>query len=294
MPSHPQSPEPAETASNALSRRGRSKTRGEGSVTRTLDRGLALLESLADRPEMSLSDLARSVRVTPTTASRLLDTLKLRGFVMQTDSGLYRIGVKALIVGSAVLRANRLDQVAVTPMLRLSSEVGETVSLGIRDGNSLIYVEQVEGPNAIRVTTPIGKRIPIHATAGGKVLLCSIWEKAFDTIIGPGPYQRLTANTITDRNHLTEAIEQVRVKGWAIDNEESEINLCCLAAPIRDRRGEVVAALSVSMFIGKASHRNIEAMAGQVMMTAKDISLKLGWQDMFEAARSKKASIFSD
>lgn len=274
-------------------RRGREKTKDDPAVTRTLDRGLAILEVLAEATELSLSDLARRVEITPTTASRLLATLKRRSFVTQTDTGLFQVGTKALTVGAAVMRSYRLDQVSIPSMMRLSDELGETISLGIRDGDSLIYIEQVEGRSAVHARVRIGRRMPLYATAGGKVLLSNYWESALDNIIGKGPFPALTAQTKIERAAILNEVSFARRNGWALDNEEYEENLCCAAAPIRDRHNEIVAALCVSRLAVKSPCKELEAVAPAIIQAAEGVSVKLGWQPI--VPRNASASkIFRD
>ena len=259
-------------------KRGRTRIRQGVGVTRTLDRGLALLETLSNNVDMSLSQLAREVGMTPTTASRLLETLKQRGFVLQTEAGLFAVGSKAMIVGSAFMRANRLGQFSSAPMAWLAGETGKTVSLGVRDGDAVIFVEQIEGEGTIQARTRVGRRLPLHATAAGKALLCGCPEAIIDALLGPGPYPRLTANTIADRSDLLQVLAKVRAQGWSIDNQEFESDVCCVAAPIRDRRNMIVAALSVSLLARNYPCPSLAVASVAVVTAAADVSMKLGWQ----------------
>ncbi len=276
-------------------RRGRSRTRADLGVTRTLDRGLALIEVLAERREASLSDLARECELSPSTALRLLETLRSRGFVLHDDrSGIYVMGIKAFVVGSAAVRSGRLDRVAASQMRQLSLDTRETVSLGVREGGHVIYIEQVEGAAALRMSGRLGARLPLHATAAGKVLMAWTWEAAVDAMLGAPPYAARTPRTLTDRSRLMDELGRVRSLGHAIDDEECEPDLRCVAAPIRDRRGDVVAALSVSSSAARLSEARLRATIGALVTAAADISGRLGWQGAAAPALPAADAMFED
>ena len=153
-------------------RRGRTRTREDIGVTRTLDRGLAILEAVAAEGEMSLSDVARATQMSASTAYRLIETLERRGFLARSeDSGMYRVGSRAFDVGTAFSGAARLNDVARPIMRRLAEELGESVALGIRDAGQVVYVEQCEAKGAVRMIARLGSRMPIHCTAIFKLLL---------------------------------------------------------------------------------------------------------------------------
>ncbi len=276
-------------------KRGRSRSRTAVGVTRALDRGLALMEVLAEARTAGLSDLARATDMSPSTAFRLLETLRSRDFVTHDPStGIFTIGIKAFAVGSAAMQVNRLDQVATNVMRRLAEETGETTSLAVRDGASVIYVEQIEAVTALRMSARLGTRLPLHATAAGKILLAWSWEGAIDDVLGLGPYPALTAKTIVTRQRLMEVLAEVRQQGWALDDEECETGLRCIAAPVRDRRGDVIAAISVSAAAGRIPEARITLRAEQVAMAGTDISSRLGWQGAFLRAAATDESIFMD
>jgi DNA-binding IclR family transcriptional regulator len=253
-------------------KRGRARGEAGPALTRTLDRGLALLELLADRREATLTELAREADLSPSTALRLLETLRTRGFVAcDQRTGVYVIGLKAFSVGSAAVRSGRLDRIALAVMRGLSADLGETVSLGVPEGGHVVYIEQIEGAAAVRMSWRLGTRLPLHATAAGKVLLAWLWEQAVDARMGPPPYAALTPRTITDRGGFHEELGRVRSLGHAIDDEECETGL------LRDRRGDVVAALSVSSTPQRMDDDRLRDAVRRVVAAANDISARLGW-----------------
>lgn len=258
--------------------RGRSRSRDAIPVTRTLDRGLALLEHLSVEREATLSALARAVAMTPTTASRLLETLKGRGFVdYDNTSGLYSVGLRAFTVGSSVLRARKLDRVALPAMRALGDAIGLPVNLAVRDGRSAIYIEQIEAPGVVRLSVQPGVQMPLHATAVGKALAAWLWAEALDEALFSRPLTTHTKHTMTQADDIAKDLIRVRERGWATDDQEYQVGLFCLAAPVYDRGGNVVAAISVSMLASIVDADNLNRLAGSVVESASEISAKLGW-----------------
>jgi DNA-binding IclR family transcriptional regulator len=268
-------------------KRGRSRERESIPVTRTLDRGLAILEAVADAGELSLSDIARATQMSASTAFRLIETLEQRGFLMRADdSGLYRVGARAFDVGTAFAAAagaSRLGEAARPLMRRLAEELGESVALGVRDGQQAVYVEQVEARGAVRMIARLGSRMPMHCTGIGKALLAWLWESRVDEIVGPAPYARATAATLTDREALLRDLAAVRERGHALDLQEYEADVRCVAAPVRNREGEVVAAMSVSGPTGRMAAARQQEIAAQLVQTADELSRRLGWRGVGHA-----------
>jgi DNA-binding IclR family transcriptional regulator len=259
-------------------KRGRARREGGLAPTRTLDRGLAILELLADRREATLTELAREADLSPSTTLRLLETLRSRGFVASDlRTGVYVIGIRAFSVGSAAVRSARLDRTALPAMRQLSVDLGETVSLGVPEGRQVVYIEQIEGAAAVRMSWRLGSRLPLHATAAGKVLLAWVWEAALEARLGPPPFASLTPRTIVDSGSFLDELARVRSLGFARDDEECETGLCCLAAPVRDRRGDVVAALSVSSTPQRMDEGRLREAIRRTIVAADEISARLGW-----------------
>ncbi len=258
--------------------RGRSRSRDVIPVTRTLDRGLALLEHLSLEREATLSALARAVDMTPTTASRLLETLKSRGFVdHDSATGLFSVGLRAFTVGSSVLRARKLDRVALPAMRVLGDVTGLPVNLAVRDGRSAIYIEQIEAPGVVRLSVQPGVQMPLHATAVGKALAAWLWAEALDEALLSAPLSAFTKHTMTQPDDILRDLTRIRERGWATDDQEYQVGLFCLAAPVYDRSGNVVAAISASTLASLVDADNLNGLAERVMDAAWEISAKLGW-----------------
>ena len=290
-------PPPATPARSGRPGRPR-QARGDdeaGSVTRTLDRGLAILEAVASVGEASLSEIARATQMSASTAFRLIETLERRAFLARSeDSGTYRIGSRAFDVGSAFSSAARLNDAARPLARRLSEELGESVALGVRDGSQVMYVEQFESRSAVRMLARLGTRMPVHCTAIGKVLVAWLWESRIDEIVGPEPYAGATAATLTTRSALLAELARVREQGWAVDAQEFEPDVRCIAAPVRNRDGEVVAALSVSAAAGRLGPARMDAVAQPLRATADELSSRLGWRGVPVVPAARRADDSQD
>ncbi|MGL5116210.1 MAG: IclR family transcriptional regulator [Beijerinckiaceae bacterium] len=258
-------------------RRGRHRTRADAGTTRALDRGLAVLEILAAESPLPLAEIARRAGQSSSTTFRMLETLRKRGFAAQAeDTGLYRVGVKALEVGSGFLRALDIGRLAVPIMRKLAEDSGETVSLAVRHGSDAVYVEQLEGSRGVRMRQRVGSRLPLHASASGKALSAWLWEERLDEALGPAPYRRLTSRSIDSRSALMADLAAVRSRGYARDDEEFEADLRCIAAPVRDRTGEVTAALSLSALASRLAAQAEPRAAEALLVAADELTRRLG------------------
>ena len=248
-------------------------------TVKALDKALHLLELLAGagRP-MGLSELSRGAGLDPSTAHRLLRTLGARDFVRQDGRGSkYHLGLRAFEVGNAVTYIEQLRQ-SVRPCLEeLMASAQETSNLAIRDGFDGIYVEQVPGPRFVRAFTEVGRRIPLHCTAVGKVLLASLPPAGFDEFCRRRPLTAYTRNTITTRPALDGELGRVREQGFAVDDEEFEPGASCVAAPVFDRAGNVVAGVSTSGPAVRFDPGTVAAFVALVHKATQDISRRLGF-----------------
>jgi IclR family acetate operon transcriptional repressor len=232
----------------------------EASV-RTLLRGLAILEALASSHGLNLSEVARKTRLPVSTTHRLLETLRRRGFVQPLEDSRYRVGLRAFEVGMGFLRGQHLTEAARPAMVELVDRVRETANLAVRDGGEAVYVLQVESDRMLRLFAQPGARHPLYCTGVGKVLLAWEPEEQVRALLGPGPLPRYT----------------LRARGYAVDREEREVGVRCVAAPVRDLHGRVVAALSVSAPASRLPHRRIPQVAATVVAAAREVSRRLGF-----------------
>jgi DNA-binding IclR family transcriptional regulator len=247
-------------------------------VVRAIDRALTVLVLLAGTPTgMDASALARGAQLHVSTVFRILQTLKLRNFVVEAPGGLYRVGSKAFEVGSSFLRSTSLQSEGQMIVERLSEETGETASLGILDSDEVFYLAIAHGQRELGIQSNVGTRHPVYCTALGKVLMADLdWPEA-KALLTRIERKRTTINTIVNIGRLREELLKVGSQGYALDAEERTIGVRAVGAPVRDHSGRVVAAISAAgpaFRIAGASH---ELLISQVQKLAAEFSQRLGY-----------------
>lgn len=273
------------------------KTPGErpgAGPTRTLDRGLQILEEIADRSPMTLAEISAACALSPATASRILRTLEMRGFVTRDDeTRAYRIGLKSFEVGSRFLSGTRLSETCRLILRRLTAATGQSTTLAILHQSDVVYVDAHEGTSPLRSTPQIGMRAPAHATASGKCLLAARWADGLIEAIGRGPYAAMTDRTITTHEALKRELMSVRREGLASDHGELHADISCAACPVRDRSGEVIAAVAIQASTPQMTG-NAETWVPALRAAAAESSLRLGWRARGPGAHSPSTSQLID
>lgn len=241
-----------------------------------LIRGATILNILAHRDSGTLSDLAREAKVAKTTALQILDTMVQIGWVERAAMGHYRLGVGLYLLGMAASQHRSLREVATPVMQQLVAATGLTAHLAVYQDGAGMVVEKIEGPGFIKFGTHIGQRIPLHHTAMGRVLAAHLEESELDRALHERGMIRNTARTITDPAQFKALLPQVRLLGYALEDEEDEPGVRCVGAPVRDLSGQVVAALSVTAVVPDLPYERIPEIAKQVTRSAEQISRQMG------------------
>src|ERR1043166_2226407 len=206
-----------------------------------------LLKAFSEQQvEIGISDLAKRLGVAKSTVHRLAVTLVAEGMLEQNpDTGKYRLGIALFRLGSLVRQRMSVSNEA-RPLLReLREKINETVHLAVLDGNEIMYVYNLESTQAIRMRSDVGVRKPAYCTAEGQAILAFQPDEVVDRVIERGLIAR-TPQTVTDGLVLKRVLDGVRQRGCAIEDEESELGMRCIAAPLRNDAGEVVAGLRCS------------------------------------------------
>ncbi len=244
----------------------------------SLSRALDLLEALAASDERALSELAEETGMIPSTAHRLLASLVQRGYVARsTGNGRYRIGSQLLAVASsAASRRDALVRAARPHLEELSAQTGESVNLVLLDGLDVVYLAQAEGRHAVRMASQVGRAVPAHATAAGKAILATHPADAvLRDVERAGALIPRTPHTITDAAALGRALDRVRRDGFAIDEEERELGVGCIAAAIPAADGAAEAAISVSGPCGRVVTDAAAELGREVARHALAVSVAL-------------------
>ena len=266
------------------------KTKNPGSV-QAIERGCRILDHLSvGKQSYSIQDLSLSLNLPKPTIHRILSTLRNFGFVAQDElSREYHLGFRLVELGHTVLDRIDLRKVAEPFIASLSRIVQETVHLVILDQGEIVYldkVEEVDDQRSLRMASRIGMRNYAHSCAVGKVLLATLPDVELDEIIAQKGLQRLTKNTIVHLEELKKHLADVKTQGYAIDDEENEEGIRCVAAPVRNDRGGVIAAISISgPSVRMTEERIHNKLKKQVMKSALQISKKLGYKSGFPKER---------
>ena len=256
---------------------GATPLRGGAGALKSLRRAILVLQCFSlQEPRLSLTDIARKVDLPLSTAHRILATLREFGLIEQAgDRQSYRLGLKLLELGSAVLANLEVHREAVSYIEELARETGETVHLGVFDGLQAVSIEKIESNQGLASNVTIGKGAPAYCTGVGKALLAYQPEAVVDRVC-----QNLiahTAHTITDPAKLNEELKQVRTQGYAVDNMEHQPGVRCIAAPIRNHTGSVIASLSVSGPATRIPRERVPTLATRVRELAAKLSARLGY-----------------
>ncbi|SFU74876.1 glyoxylate bypass operon transcriptional repressor IclR [Xenorhabdus koppenhoeferi] len=251
-----------------------------GGQVQSLSRGLTLLEYISDSlVGVALTDLAIQAGLPNSTTHRLLTTLQQHGFVRQVgDLGLWVIASHAFVVGSSFLQSRNL-MVLVHPILRqLMEDSGETVNLAILnlDEYEAVIVDQVQCNALMRMSAPIGGKLPMHASGAGKALLSTLSEQKRLQLLHKKGMHTYTQHTCTTAAALAKNLEQIRKQGFSFDDEEHALGLRCIAACIYDEHHEAFAAISISGPVSRISDDRVTELGALVMRAAKAVSREYG------------------
>ena len=247
---------------------------------RALDRGLDILEAFSiQSPDLSIKDIAARTGLPKPTVIRLLSVLVERGYVERlADSEGYRLGVRTLEISSIFLQTTSVEVEARPIMARLAHATGQTANLGILDNYQVVHIAVVAPERPVRFWASIGKREDSYVSGLGKVLLTGLSADQLELYLGL-PRPALTPYTITDADELRQELRRTLERGWAVDRQESNIGVACVAAPVRDSSGAIVAAISISGLQSEFdAGSTLETFADHVRAAADEVSTRLGWK----------------
>jgi IclR family transcriptional regulator, KDG regulon repressor len=230
-----------------------------------------------DHYEIGISDLAKRLGLAKSTVHRLASTLLDQGMLEQNEGdGKYRLGLALFELGTLVRR--KMDfTVEARPFLRtLMEKTGETVHLAILDHDSVLYIITHESKQALRMGSKVGTRVPVHCTAVGKTLLAFQPEEEIERILARG-LPASAPNTLVDAKALRRELALVRARNYALDDEESEVGLRAIAAPVRSHSGNVVAAISIAGPVHRMTKKMLLGWVRELVGAAEAVSQRLGW-----------------
>ncbi len=249
----------------------------DASPATAVERALNILEAASQRREgLTNSEISRRLGIPKSSASYILRTLERRGYLRRdTETGRYRLGLKLLSLGGETQAGLDIAEVALPFMRGLVERLGMTCHLAVVDQNEAVYIEKVEAPGFFKVNTWVGRRMFLHSTSVGKALLAWMPRAERDTLLHNCDFKRRTPKTITSHARLVAELERVHQQGYAVDDEENSLGARCIAAPVFDALGNVVAALGVSGTLTQMDSAKMTRVEDALKDTARRVSRQL-------------------
>jgi IclR family transcriptional regulator, pca regulon regulatory protein len=250
------------------------ETPGRADTLQSLERGLAVLQVFSkENPRLTLSDVARLTGVTRATARRILLTLQHLGYV-RADGRLFSLTPRVLSLGFGYLSSLNLWDIAQPFMEELVEQTHESCSAATLDLPDIVYVARVPTRRIMTISLGIGSRLPAHATSMGRVLLADLPDDELDAYLATGPFTAHTERTTVDPGELRTAVRRVREQGWSLVDQELEMGLRSISAPIRGADGRAVAALNIAAAAPRVGLDDLrERFLPPMLATAEQISL---------------------
>lgn len=241
---------------------------------------IRVIEYLADSKDwVSLRTMARDLNLSAASTFRILDSLKKLEYVHQeNNSSRYKLAMKIAGVSSKVLANNDLNQIAHPFLQKLTYLTKETAHLAALDGQEIVYLDKVDTPQTMSMRSRIGQHARMNSTAVGKAILASLSIAEYEQLVEKLEFFPITPNTIVERQLFNQEIVKVREQGYSIDNEENEIGIRCIGAPIFSFSGKVIGAVSISGWIITMTNERVPELAPAIVDISKKISSAMGFR----------------
>ncbi|PWJ53876.1 transcriptional regulator, IclR family [Quadrisphaera granulorum] len=255
-------------------------------TVQSVDRAISLLQALASRGALGLADLAAEVGMHRATVYRLLTTMEIRGVVAQDEPrGPYRLGPTIVQLAAGVAVSRDVAVLCRPLCAELAEAVGETVNLVVSNDVDVTTVDQAAGGSFVALSDYVGQRSPMHATAAGKVFLAEWPADRLAELCGAG-LKAFTEHTLVEHSALEADLRQVRSRGWSLAQEEHEVGLVAVGAPVRGADGAVVAALTVGGPAYRMTQDALSVITERLLATAARASWRLGAPKPTSATRT--------
>lgn len=227
--------------------------------------------------ELGNAEIARQLDLPVGTASGLIYTLKANNYLDQNPANRkYRLGLKLAERAAVLLDQLDLRKVAAPFLEEIRDWCGESVNLAVRDGNEVVYIERMFGDHSLGIRSELGRRGTLHSTSLGKAILSSLPEMERDNLLKDYNFNSITPYTIVDPDKFSSELVTVQKRGYAIDEQENELGGRCVGAPILDRYGYPIAAMSISVPIQRFPEEDVIKYGKKLVATASIISQKMG------------------
>jgi DNA-binding IclR family transcriptional regulator len=278
----------------ASSRAGRQAAEhGFAYHVQVLDRSLQIIDILAEADEeLGPAELGERLSLHRSTVHRLLMMLEHHRLIRRNPrEGKYGLGLRLFELGSRAVAQLKLTKRAEPFLQRLVEEAGETAHIAVLSGTHMLSIAYVEGPGVLRLRSAVGRQAPTHCTAVGKAVIAFHPDQALDQFVRGLSLTRYTKRTLLTRESLKSELLRIRERGFAIDDEELEEGLRCVAAPIRNYTGRVIAAMGIAGPVFRVRKAGLPRLASAIMAAARDLSIDLGYKSAGEPAGLSSSSL---
>jgi IclR family KDG regulon transcriptional repressor len=248
-------------------------------MVKSVSRALDIINIVSSEKDgLGVTEIAKQMDINKSSVYRILSTLVQYGYMEQDEeTSRYKLGYKFLELSSKLLESIDLRKEAKPYLQELEKETNEVIHLVVYDQGEVIYIEKLEGTETLRMHSKVGKRAPMHCTAVGKAILAHLPSNVVHDILERKGMPRHTDKTITDQDEFLKELAQVKQKGYALDLEENEYGIRCIAVPIFDHAGKVIAAVSISGPTIRMTDERIEQLQERMRQIGKQISARLGY-----------------
>lgn len=245
-----------------------------------IDRAFDILEILSvEKDGLGVTEIGNRLGLHKSTVHRILSAMAERGYIEKASGkGVYKLGLKLIEINSIYLNNVELKTEARPYLSELTAKMNQPTHLATLNGEDVVYIDKVEVVNSIRLYSQIGLRVPAHCSALGKSLLSGLSDAELEEKVNGISFTQYTQSTVDNKEELIKQVKQVRQRGWALDDEEHEAGVRCIASPVFDYRGKVIAAVSVSGPAAVISPDRDDEVASRVRETALKISKRLGYK----------------
>jgi len=247
---------------------------------KSLDKVFTIIELLKKNKEMRLQEIANELNMYKSTIHRLISELCMHNYVGRDDiTKKYRLGLKFLDISSYVIENLDIRKAARKSMEEINNITKETVHLAILLDNKAIYIDKKESHHSIRMYSQVGKDVPLYCTGIGKAILAYQPPEILSNLLESITFHKYTKSTIVSRKQLLTEIDEIKKNGYALDNEEHEENIGCIAVPIRDYTKKVIASISVTAILYRMKLEDLLEYKNIILEKSYEISKKLGYKE---------------
>lgn len=256
------------------------KSDAKNSLTQSVVRAFSILSCFTpEQPNLRVTDFAQKLGLTQSNVSRLLATMESMGYISKDETtNLYKLGTEVIALSSIAINNYEVRKQALPELYKIESTYGLSANLGILNNQQMFYLAHVDSHSSPKMYTMVGTSQPLHATGIGKILLAYLPVEEQKKILEEKKLDAFTNNTITDLDELYSQLQEIREKGYAIEKEELALGRACIASPIRNNAGKVIAGMSISGSLSMMNLEEREKHLSQIAKeTAQNISEKLGF-----------------